>query len=430
LLASVLFAAMLLPLVDANANDANVAETISKLSVLSFVAVQLPRATLDALAPVDNAALDEAHFRLKRALLTSRSIAGPFGVDMMATAISWLDQGLRKVLVNAESMEDSELQRVATAMSELPANRVVLRVAVDVELLVANPVEIQSKLQRLQETIGGVIVSLRSSSALDFQDDVTYQTQADAVHQVRSGFDEGFLFAVEWQHALDQLTAAAEVPRLAALHHKGIHVVASALPQASDADSKSIDAGLAFVACLRSDRPDGLFTTVVADEAGVALGLVYSSTESVLAAIRSGRGVYYSRSRQGLWKKGESSGNAQLLLQLDVDCDSDALRFTVRQSGAGFCHLNTRTCWGESGGLQHLQSQLASRLEEAPEGSYTKRLFNDPMLLRNKLVEEAQELAEAESHDDVAGEAADVMYFAMVRCVAAGVTIADIEVRC
>ena len=70
---------------------------------------------------------------------------------------------------------------------------------------------------------------------------------------------------------------------------------------------------------------------------------------------------------------------------------------------------------------------MQARLKEAPEGSYTRRLFQDPELLRHKLVEEAQELSEAQAPDDVAGEAADVLYFALVRCVAAGVTLEDVE---
>jgi phosphoribosyl-ATP pyrophosphohydrolase/phosphoribosyl-AMP cyclohydrolase/histidinol dehydrogenase len=70
---------------------------------------------------------------------------------------------------------------------------------------------------------------------------------------------------------------------------------------------------------------------------------------------------------------------------------------------------------------------LEARLKEAPEGSYTLRLLKDPELLRNKLVEEAQELSEAQDPEDVASEAADVMYFAMVRCVAAGVSLQDVE---
>ena len=114
--------------------------------------------------------------------------------------------------------------------------------------------------------------------------------------------------------------------------------------------------------------------------------------------------------------------------RLDVDCDGDALRFTVTQRGddhAAFCHLNTLTCWGNPRGILHLQETLQDRFKSAPEGSYTKRLFEDPQLLREKLVEEAQELAEATDPEDVAGELADVIYFAMVRAVAAGVTFDD-----
>uniref|UniRef100_A0A7S3BK70 phosphoribosyl-ATP diphosphatase n=1 Tax=Haptolina ericina TaxID=156174 RepID=A0A7S3BK70_9EUKA len=77
--------------------------------------------------------------------------------------------------------------------------------------------------------------------------------------------------------------------------------------------------------------------------------------------------------------------------------------------------------------MRALQATLIQRKREAPAGSYTKRLFDDPELLRNKLVEEAQELAEATEGDHVASEAADLLYFAMVRCVAAGVGIREVE---
>jgi phosphoribosyl-ATP pyrophosphohydrolase/phosphoribosyl-AMP cyclohydrolase/histidinol dehydrogenase len=89
-----------------------------------------------------------------------------------------------------------------------------------------------------------------------------------------------------------------------------------------------------------SDRPDGLFTTLVTDERGIALGLVYSSEESVAESLRTGRGVYQSRKR-GLWYKGESSGDVQELVSMSLDCDSDCLQFVVRQKGRGFCHLAT-----------------------------------------------------------------------------------------
>jgi phosphoribosyl-ATP pyrophosphohydrolase/phosphoribosyl-AMP cyclohydrolase/histidinol dehydrogenase len=186
--------------------------------------------------------------------------------------------------------------------------------------------------------------------------------------------------------------------------------------------------GLSYAACMRTDRADGLYTTVVCTRNGEALGLVYSSKESIVAALQCGRGVYYSRSRNGLWRKGDTSGHYQTLHRLDVDCDGDALRFTVTQRGddhAAFCHLNTLTCWGAPVGIRHLEETLQDRLASAPEGSYTKRLFQDPDLLRDKLVEEAQELSEADTPADVAGELADVLYFAMVRAVKAGVSMDD-----
>ncbi|KAF1327810.1 Phosphoribosyl-atp diphosphatase, partial [Globisporangium splendens] len=421
-------------------------EQVHKLSIINCLYAHFSVEKLMALAPVahESGAVTESEVLLKAALLDSRAILGPFNSDMMELAASWLDQGTQRVLVNAASSSDADLETVATAVSELPASRVVLRIPVDLRTLLdreavqdnvlAAPsvaLQLQDKIKRLSESASGIVLALQSeTSGLESaSDSEEYALLFKTLVAIRKGLDEGFFFAVEWT-ALKQenFNREALVPRIAELHHKNIQVVAPGLSVVTENERTAyVDAGRAFVKCLRSDRPDGLFTTVVADEAGVALGLVYSSEESVLAAIESGRGVYYSRSRKGLWKKGESSGNFQALVQLDVDCDSDALRFTVEQTGAGFCHLNTRTCWGEARGLQHLQQMLVSRLQDAPEGSYTKRLFNDPVLLRNKLVEEAQELAEAETISDVAGEAADVMYFAMTRCVAAGATLKDVE---
>ena len=211
-----------------------------------------------------------------------------------------------------------------------------------------------------------------------------------------------------------------------------IHAVFKAKPLREESGGEvgeGVDILSAYIAGVRSDRPDGLYPTVVCDEHGVCLGLVYSNDVSICAAVFEKKGIYWSRSRGGLWRKGDSSGMHQELLSIDLDCDGDALRFTVIQHGSppAFCHLLTRTCWGDVHGLQHLQAILQARLVSAPEGSYTKRLFTDKDLLQKKLVEEALELAEAEDHDDVAGEAADLMYFLMVRCVAAGVSLKDVE---
>ena len=175
----------------------------------------------------------------------------------------------------------------------------------------------------------------------------------------------------------------------------------------------------------RSDRPDGLIPTVVCDENEIALGLVYSSEESVGEALKTQTGVYQSRKR-GLWYKGASSGDTQELVRISLDCDSDALKFVVRQKGR-FCHLEQSGCFGDLKGIAKLEHTLVSRKQSAPAGSYTARLFSDEKLLRAKIMEEAEELCDAKTPQEVAFEAADLIYFAMTRAVAAGVTLADIE---
>jgi len=131
-----------------------------------------------------------------------------------------------------------------------------------------------------------------------------------------------------------------------------------------------IDLGDAISATLRSDRPDGLFSTLVADERGTILGLAYSSKESIKLSLKERRGIYFSRSRKSIWRKGETSGDIQELIKVlflssfllllrsfgvtrrdtknkvEADCDRDTLLFTVRQSGHGFCHRYTYNCFG------------------------------------------------------------------------------------
>lgn len=189
----------------------------------------------------------------------------------------------------------------------------------------------------------------------------------------------------------------------------------------------SLSVGKIITATVKTDRPDGLYTTLVVDEHGVALGLVYSSKESIWETVKTGTGVYFSRHR-GLWYKGLTSGDTQDVLKIDLDCDGDCLRYIVRQNGTGFCHLKTFTCFGTNGGgLAALERVLVQRKTDAPAGSYTARLFNDEKLLRAKIMEEAEELCTAKTKEEVAFEAADVLYFALTRCVAAGVSLADVE---
>ncbi|KAJ1975315.1 trifunctional histidinol dehydrogenase, partial [Dimargaris xerosporica] len=184
----------------------------------------------------------------------------------------------------------------------------------------------------------------------------------------------------------------------------------------------------AFLAGTQSDRPDQLIPTVVVNAQRVNLGLVYSSAQSLSEALRTGAGVYQSRKR-GLWYKGQTSGATQQLLRVSIDCDADALEVMVAQTAPGFCHLNRMSCFGESAGLARLAETLEHRKQEAVAGSYTQRLFNDSALLRAKIMEEAEELCDATEPSDIAWEAADVIYFALTKCVAHGVSLSDVEVH-
>ncbi len=187
-----------------------------------------------------------------------------------------------------------------------------------------------------------------------------------------------------------------------------------------------LDLAEAFTAPLRSERPDGLWPTVVADDRGGALGLVWSSLESVRTAIDEGIGAYHSRSR-GLWRKGATSGATQALVRIEPDCDRDALRFTVAQAGEGFCHTGAWTCFGPAQGLRRLERTVKSRRAEAVPGSLTNRLLEDEPFLRGKLAEEAGELGRASGVQRVVEEAADVMYFLSVALERAGASLADVE---
>jgi phosphoribosyl-ATP pyrophosphohydrolase len=181
-----------------------------------------------------------------------------------------------------------------------------------------------------------------------------------------------------------------------------------------------------FCAPLHSDRPDGLWPTIVSNASGRALGLTYSNLESVQRSLDTGTAHYFSRKR-GLWKKGETSGATQQLLTIVPDCDRDALMFVVNQTGAGFCHLSQPTCFGDFRGLQRLETTLADRMKAPPASSFTHRLFQSPELLASKITEEAEELNEAVAREEVIHEAADVIFFTMARLAREQIQFSEIE---
>jgi phosphoribosyl-ATP pyrophosphohydrolase/phosphoribosyl-AMP cyclohydrolase len=170
---------------------------------------------------------------------------------------------------------------------------------------------------------------------------------------------------------------------------------------------------------------DGLVPCVTQDAgSGEVLTLAWMNAEALDLTRSTGEVHFFSRSRQELWKKGETSGNVQRVVDLRIDCDEDAVLALVEPAGPA-CHTGERTCFyrdadGEpvatrtpAEALPGLQRTLDSRAAEQPEGSYTVTLLGNPELAAGKVLEEAEEVTRAvreESDERVAEEAADVIY--------------------
>jgi len=191
----------------------------------------------------------------------------------------------------------------------------------------------------------------------------------------------------------------------------------------------------------------GLAPCVVQDFAtGEVLMLSYVSAESLERTLETGDLHFHSRSRDELWKKGETSGAFMHLRQLRYDCDGDALVAIVDPAGPA-CHTGERSCFyrevmgsasarkdappapGEPSAVNHealpaLERTLRSRAVERPDGSYTVKLLDDRTLIGEKVEEEAEEVIRAareESDERVAEEAADLLYHLSVLLVSRGV---------
>jgi phosphoribosyl-ATP pyrophosphohydrolase len=327
------------------------------------------------------------------------------GIRDVETAIEWLDAGARKIILGTAATPE--------ILRELPRERVIAALDARNDMIVVEGWKkettdtIEDRMRELREYVSGFLVTF-----------VEYEGRMgglpfDRVEQlVQCAGDAKLTAAGGVRNAAD----IARIDQLGADAQVGMALYTGA-----------IDLADGFGGPLVSDRPDGLWPTIVCDERGATLGLVYSNLESIRASIETGTGVYYSRSRQSLWRKGESSGNTQKLIRIDTDCDRDALRFTVRQTGSGFCHLGTASCFGDASGLDRLAETITQRVASAPDGSYTRRLLDDPALLGAKLREEADELIAAETKEDATHEAADVLFFALTRAIQLGATLPDIE---
>jgi len=176
------------------------------------------------------------------------------------------------------------------------------------------------------------------------------------------------------------------------------------------------------------DFGSGPLPTIVQDQDGRVLMLAWSTAASLREALRVRRGVYHSRSRGRLWRKGETSGHTQDLVRARYDCDADALLFTVKQSGPA-CHSGRPACFGDAPrfDLMSLRRIVASRRQADRARSYTARLLADRALARAKLREEAGEVCDAVGRQDLVRELADLLYHATALMEAEGIGLDDVE---
>ncbi len=180
-------------------------------------------------------------------------------------------------------------------------------------------------------------------------------------------------------------------------------------------------------------KQGGLVPAVVQDaDSAQVLMLGYMNAESLQLTRDKGLVTFYSRSKERLWTKGESSGHVLRLVSIAVDCDADTLLIEARPEGPT-CHLGTASCFGPvlpGGMLGRLDSVIAARMSDRPEGSYTTRLLDAGLpRMAQKVGEEGVETAlAAVTADDPAllGEAADLIYHLLVLLRARGLAFEDV----
>ena len=179
------------------------------------------------------------------------------------------------------------------------------------------------------------------------------------------------------------------------------------------------------------EKQGGLLPAIVQDADTLrVLMLGYMSREALQATLASGQVTFFSRSRQRLWMKGESSGDVLNLVRLEADCDADTLLVQARPAGPT-CHLERASCFPNAPAdtLAALDALVATRERERPQGSYTTRLFEGGIRrIAQKVGEEGVETAlaaVAQDDDALLGEASDLLFHLLVLLRARGLSLAD-----
>ena len=189
---------------------------------------------------------------------------------------------------------------------------------------------------------------------------------------------------------------------------------------------------------LKFDEKGLIPAIVVDDETGKVLTLAYMNRESLAISMEKKLTCFWSRSRQELWLKGETSGNYQHIVSITADCDGDALEVRVKKDGPA-CHTGAESCFhnpvlGEKADkfqLEGLYQLLQSRKKELPEGSYTTYLFQKGLdKILKKVGEESTEViiaGKAEDKAETIYEIADLAYHVLVLMVQLGISVEDIR---
>ena len=182
-----------------------------------------------------------------------------------------------------------------------------------------------------------------------------------------------------------------------------------------------------FLRCLDWEKVSGMVPVIAQSQNSEVLMMGYANKEAFEKTIDTKKLTFWSRTRNVLWTKGETSGHFLEVLKLRVDCDRDTVLATVIPHG-GVCHTGSFTCFGsepdERSSMERLYGTIAERFANPKPGSYTATL--DAKRVREKVEEEAEEICEAEGKDEVIWEAADLLYFVSVLMYKEGVNWQDV----
>jgi phosphoribosyl-ATP pyrophosphohydrolase/phosphoribosyl-AMP cyclohydrolase len=182
----------------------------------------------------------------------------------------------------------------------------------------------------------------------------------------------------------------------------------------------------AFVQSLNWKKDaNSLLPVIVQSTDGQVMMTGFADTEALAETFKRGNVCFHSRTRKKLWMKGENSGNVLKLVKLRADCDRDAL-LAIAEPAGPVCHTGAWSCFATDRDytLQFLQNIIRERFRNPAPGSYTATL--DDELVREKVMEEAKELCEAKTREEIIWEAADLFYFSTVLMTRSGVTVREI----